>query len=742
MAFNINTVAVSQFSPVIDEALISDWSFDPGTLIENYHVPGAATTSPQVDFTVKDYPAIYAGDPTYSSILLRVLFIGTGGNFYDTPVTDIPLNGSVYEADLSNGLSFSYQTIYQNLDVNNPQSGVDTRSITLRIIGVAPNGSETILDFRQILVKTYFLSVNQILFQQDSLSFFHTQGNSLPSAKTITIYSATALVLTLNPVLDLISPTPVDTLTAFGQTLYLFNAPANGQLDIQVRPNSTIEDIIDQLTIIDAGLSAFYAENGIIQAEDAIPLTYFTSSDGSTNISPSVLNYFVIVGVQETPTQTISVSSVAQWDITHPTWLTASTDSINGVGTVDFTVIDSNNLTPGIYQGEILFTRAGDVITVNVFLEVVEHVQLNLSERLFNFTDENENFTQIFSQDNTDIAEIDLEIAEIGYPVSNLPPKSFKYQTGFFNNRSKIHIGEIVRRSTYKLRQINLENLFQQYLTTVFIPTLAIDYYSPIATNIKLAKLNDDLTPTDVLEEYDVSFFLGRRPLIVNNFAFLQAEQITQRVFKDSTVIVNFMSYLSVQFQVFLNGALNFSSNQQFQSLKARGYMLRFTNYNIGDVIDVKAALFDLTGQSAELVPDIQESFIVFPDGKHLNTIIYADEYGCFRFYDFSGDWQISSEYEFVESSKYENLVEALRNEDSKKIQGITLNTGFIPADNQYFLDLIIRSKMAWLVTDKTNIVELTAQTKSFTNFDSDQELYAYDLSFKINRTHDFKNYS
>jgi len=744
MAFNINTATVSQFSPVIDEALISDWSFSPGEVIENYHLPGASTTSPQVDFTVKDYPGIYANDPVYDSILLRVGFFNVGGDFYDTPVTDIPLNVDVYEADLSNGLEFSYQTIYQNLDVNNPVSGIATRFITFNVIGVAPSGAETVLDFKNLIVRTFFLSVTQIQIQEDSLSFFHTQGDTLPAAKTIRVYCPVDFYFTPAAVLDLISPTPDDSATGFGQTWYLFNAPAAGYLDIQVRPNIDIENIVDQLTTVDIGISAFYVEDTIIEGQDAIPLTYFTSSDGVPSITPNVLNYFVIVGIEENQTQSIDVTSVDEWDITYPTWLTASTDSITGVGTVDFTVINSNNLIPGVYHAQITFTRVSDSleIVVNAFLEVVQNIQLNLNERGFNFTDENQNFTQLFTQNNTDVAEIDVEVAEIGYPVSNLPPKNFSYQVGFFNNRSKIHIGEIVRRSTYKLQQINLETIFTTYLTTVFIPTFAIEYYSPIATGINLTILDENLIPTDVQEEYSVGFFLGRRPLIRNNFAFLNAEQITQRVFKNSTAIVNFISYISTQIQVFRNNSLVFTSNQQFQTLKARGYMLRFNNYEIGDLIDVRAALYDLTGQTALLVPEVKESFIVFPEGKHLNTIVYADEYGCLRFYDFSGDWKVTSKYDYVESAGYKNLTEYLRNEDVTKLQGLTLNTGFIPKDNQYYIDLIIRSKMAWLVTDKENIVELVPQTQDFTNSDSDQELYAYDVAFKINRTHDFKNYS
>ena len=77
------------------------------------------------------------------------------------------------------------------------------------------------------------------------------------------------------------------------------------------------------------------------------------------------------------------------------------------------------------------------------------------------------------------------------------------------------------------------------------------------------------------------------------------------------------------------------------------------------------------------------------------------------------------------------------------EVQNITINTGFIPKDNQYYIDLIIRSRKAWLLNNNTEpLVELVAQTKELTNTDSDQELYAYDVTFQINRTHDFQNYS
>jgi len=122
---------------------------------------------------------------------------------------------------------------------------------------------------------------------------------------------------------------------------------------------------------------------------------------------------------------------------------------------------------------------------------------------------------------------------------------------------------------------------------------------------------------------------------------------------------------------------------------------------------------------------------------------VYEDEYSVPQLFDFCGDWRFSSENEIIQSKDVINLVESIKNEKSIKTISLVMNTGYIPASNQIYLEQVRNSKNCWLLANATEpLVELVPKAYTMVNYDSDLDLYQYDVEFQINPTNDLQNYS
>lgn len=750
MSYNIPTSSSPQFSPVTDLPAIGDWVFNQPLNIVEYYTPGTSFPSPiSIDFTVPDVLTAYEDSTAFDHFLVRWAWNTLEGPaIWRSLSTDIDdgVAGTTSQ-EITTTLDFNITLSFQNLDWIVPSAEDNYRvsgNIRLQVIGVRANVSLRLLYEEVFNIKLYYILPNTINLVPDSLVFNHIAGNALPAGKTLTIYHAQECVIWLTD--NRFEATGAGTATEVGTTgtyTYTIVSPASNVSTIAIVPKAGIEDIQDEVVTIEDAVVGFVVDENNSPIYDQTSISFFTSSDGSSSVSPQQLTFFSIIGVEDAAPQSIEVISPHNSSISAPPWLLLSADTLSGVGSIEVIPMAAANFLPGIYTDVITITIDGVDFEVNVQLEVVQNIQLNLSQTGFNFTDDNQAFTQIFTPDDSNQLQLEVTIPQIGYPTTFQEDQTFNYLTGFLNNRTKIHVGEIVRRALYKITKADFVSIFQSFIAGNFPALQMFEFYSAPNISLQLSVVDDTGVAQSTQESFsNIQFILGRPPIVSNGFAFLQAKPVTQRVFKNSVASVNYLAKASVLFNIVKNNVLLSSHIHSFSGLKTRGFLKAFKNYEPGDVIKITASYLTLFSGVISNI-EAEEKYIVYPEGKHLNTIAYADEYGCVSLYDFSGDWNIESEYQFTESTRYQNLVEFFRNENTDKVQGITLNTGFIPKDNAYFIDLIIRSGMAWLTTNGTeDVVELVPQTKKLTNTDSDQELYAYDVTFKINRTHDFQDYS
>lgn len=738
MAFNINTSQNPQFSPAPTGPAIQDWSFDVPSTVERFYIPGQSLPpNIVINVNVRDYPTLLQDDNTYSSIILKVLFIFTSGD-WNTVSTNIDVNGS----DLSSSLDYQYTIAFQNLSSNLPPQGTNLFSgaVLFRVLGVRQdNGFLELLGQNSRQIKLFYIFNDFLAILPNQINFNHILNDPLPSSKTFQVLCTVPFWISVEKSFDLVgfdSSNALDLGTAYW---YQMQPDPSGITSFEVVPNEAIEDVVDEVVTVGEALIAFTLdENNLVLYQEPTSISYFTSSTGEILITPDELTFFMIIGLDEDVSQTVSIASPFQANISAPSWLILSTNQIQNFGDLIVEPISSSNFEPGIYEDQVTITVDGIDYFIYVQLEVVQNIRLNLTQTGLNFTDENTRFTQLFSLEQTNQAGINVNISDIGYPSAFRPDKNFNYTTGFFNNRSKIHIGEIVKRSVHKINLADFKITFESYFEGNFNTFTLLKYYNVIRVGLILSILDQNGLTGTVQEEFnDLNFILGRKPLVKDRFAFLNAKPVPLRVTKNSLSVVNYVSDQLRKLYLWKNGSVISSFNHPFNEFRIYGILIVFDDYNIGDRLKLSET------NTALIADEIKQEFIVFPEGKQSNHIFFADEYGVVRAFEFTGDWSIGSEYNFIESSRYQNLVEFFRNENTVKVQNITINTGWIPKSNQYYVDLIIRSGMAWLTTNDTeNVVELVPKSKELSNTDSDRELYAYDVTFKINRSHDLQNYS
>ena len=87
-------------------------------------------------------------------------------------------------------------------------------------------------------------------------------------------------------------------------------------------------------------------------------------------------------------------------------------------------------------------------------------------------------------------------------------------------------------------------------------------------------------------------------------------------------------------------------------------------------------------------------------------------------------------------------MIDYIKSVDSKNVQKISLNTGFIPKSDRQIIMSLLASKRLWVYIDENNLVEMVNETKSIVYDDIDRELISFDLEFTINKKRHEENNS
>lgn len=748
--FPDNTHVITNFDPIPGQtSSIQDIEFSLPDIFrdEAFYVPDATGTIPDRAFTV-DVPNMpqLLGTDVYSEFRLFTLISPiasqriNGRITYNTAIPNFdnintPENGLLLDGSQ---LSFPVTLQYQNLETGiYDEEGAIYLPVLYYIYALRiSDGTWVRIKFKQVRHKLQKVLANNFYISPNKVEFNHAVSNTTRPVVTTKLYPGSPVLVSLKDDFELIGnniPTPS---FVFGQVVWAFSSIT----ELQVRLKESADARLDELRTDDIIFEVFFQNNypgsikylrGDILVSSTIEFTF----------QPQMLNFLMILGANNNFSKTLQVFGNGPWSLGSPSWLSLSTTSGIGVGSVDVEPIDEEYFIPGIYQNDMILTANGKEYKIPVRLKVAERFELGLSKSGLNFTDENQALTKIY---NNSFAEryvlVDVEIPQIGYPYATQQPKTFQYRLGFFQNETNIHIGEIVKRSLIHIDAQVVFDLLSGYIQNGVISTNLLEYYKPSSVRVNMQLFNaSDNSLIEAQEHKLIRFITGRNPFFEDNLALLRDKNVEQKVSKNSVRLINFVTRKNLVLEVYKNGQLNESYQENISVERLYGLVVSFEAFEIGDEIEYRLYSNAITGSN-----NFQgQTFIVYPEGKHFNQVVYEDEYRVPQFFDFCGDWRFSTENELIQSTDVINLVEAIQNEKSVKSHSLVMNTGYIPATNQIFVEQLNSSRNCWLLGNETEpIIELVPKAYNMVNYDSDLDLYQYEVEFQINPTNDLQNYS
>ena len=743
MPYNINLDPTQSYSESTSNDLpYVDWDFSPGETITITHVAGQPNPDPlDVAIIIKDFLAIDPSDD--NSYHVRVFqsanmpYVLSGE--LSTAMTADPIIG--YQLTSSN-LEVVSTINFQDMSILSEgwhNSGVE---INVHKKPASSSGPWTFVEEKFLRIKINVINSQSILVLPEALNFSHVLGEALPASQNIEVtVPGTFFIRAYTPFVLSGGNITVVSSTAL-QTTY----SGSGAQTLTVSLTASVEP----LTVGAYEMSLDYYINTYPNNSGSVGLNLFVFEENAIFVNPEQLEFSAIPYIYEADIQQLFIQAPGAITVTGPLWLNLFNDSGTNNLAVTVKPVLSNNLSIGVYEGVITIAANGITLEVPVVYNVLDNMDLQLLTDGINFTDNLKAISTFYSTaDFKVILDLRTKIYNYGSLISS--EKTIQYKLAIFNNQTQFLVGKPLNNIMAELEDlhdINMDNLSpNSFYDNV---TFFRNYYLPAEVNLQVGFLEYSAeSPTGTTTAIGVIvgglyFLKGRKPLkLFPNAVILDFYSEPLRVTPNSFALFNFYKTQNHSLRVYKNNEFIISLPHNIGSHKVFAHRHQFSNYAPGDVIEIRLY------KNLETLPDdafyenssnyLSQKYIVFPEGKRSYHIGWESEYGCLDLMEFTGDITFKLGYESKVVDSIKNFVKRLRKVDSKRSQTVTINTGFILKNNTKQLDGLLDAGRAWIMSDTEESVALVPIGKTLANYDSDQELYGYDVEFQINLNDDNK---
>jgi hypothetical protein len=740
MPYNINLAPIQSYSISSENGLaFIDWSFDPEVFRIDYLQGSANLSSVDVATIIKDYLALDTSGDTYH--ITDILFVATSS------VNTLPIiiSGEIMSAITADPV-LGYEITNINLEV--------TTTVSFQDLGLLPEGLHSyninfLVQRKNFLGELYFVAIKTLVVHinvvspgtvvigSPALTFAHIIGEALPAAQTIEIQASGSFSISVNDANYFYSGgNLVD--VGLDPSGSIRNYTGSGSQTILINLKSGIDNL-------EVGVHTNFIKLTGPNNIKFRPIFLYIFSENSANIIPEGLEFMAIKNVEEAEPQNIQITCPGAISVSGPLWLTIFDANGDFANTSIIKPVLSNNLSAGVYEGFISVNANGIVYPVPVTYTITDNVSTGFIEDGINFTDDYNTISDFYNQQEF---KVSLQLDVFSYNYESLFPDltNLTYALGLFNNRADFFIGRSLNNIMAELEDLqsinlgNLENFLPDDASN-FVRT----YYKPAQLDFRVefvhqndANLNEEFIYRNIL------FIKGRKPLkTFRNTAILNYHLEPLRVTPKSIALLNYYKTENHEVRIYRNGELELTFGQFVFSDTLFARRLLFNNYTPGDVIEARIYRDLETDVSAIFYENeanyISQKYIVFPEGKQSYHIGWEDEYGCLDLMEFTGDIAFEMGYESNVIKGYKRFKEYLRKIDSRRSQDLSINTGFVLKENPKRLDSLVNSERAWLFSGSEDGIPLVPFTKGLPNYDSDRELYSYEIEFKINLNNDNK---
>ncbi len=708
--------------------LVNEWVFNPPSIIKINHVLGDPIPLPVIiDTYIKNYLSFESSD----KIIVRVRNITSNNTPWAVlsgPIVDETPEAPIGVLDKSgyllaeNNLHVTNTVTFQN--IQGLTSGKYWGLIDFQIYDVSDANLEPVfidqIDISYLLTvsKTPILSVTP-----SSLVYSMLRGDELPSAQSLNITAPGSWVATVDKKVTLSEASAIDNSTPT-QTII----SGVGNKTVSVGLSSDIDSISGNI----------YNTAVIIKNNDgfeiAISLKVMIFEEDIFLFNSTQLIFNAVKGYAEAKPQSFEVSGFGAFTIKSPSWLSIDLTSGTHTGVFIATPISANNLSSGKYEDNIIVSSGNKdhKLPVTYIIEGIVSTELDGGD--FNFSRDLQYLNiRNGNRDIDNIVKLILTIKVYDYISHKLKEIVLPSIIPFFEYGAALHIGEITERlfkKPYTLKAFDYENLIAS-------PSQFFEVYKPasVNANIKIIKRSTATT----IEEHnllDMKFISGKKPsTFLNNRCLLSNNNFTKRVTKTSREILSFLvPFGGYTVTIKKNTTVSkIVSTQSTGSANIIRYAFNFSEFEPGDLIVVEI----ISGNKS-----YKKSYQLIPEGDYSNHIAFVNQFKVLELIEFTGGYNVNSNISHIKHTYYKNMVEVIESLRSDKSATFHINTGAIFKTDQITIDELLRAKKAWLLFKDKPAIELIPKDKKLTNFDSDQELYDFEVEFDINRSHDAENYS
>lgn len=719
-----------------------EWSFSPGSFLEvPSFIGGSDPSNIVLSIQIKNYIALL-GTETYSEFRVYM----SVSWFQLPPITEYasfsgPLFGAGINGFLLTQSNLNQETTIQFQNLELIPEGFHQLRINHEVKGKLANGS-----FETIASQPYYLTLNRLSYYDLALvpqiiNFHHVIGQPLPTDKSIKIHSNGLFNITCGKHISLSG----GNLALVANNDGLKNYGGSGTQTAAISLDNSIETEGEQLPYYVSNIEVFnfqgYSDASLVRTTQLTGVNY--------SVTPLLLSFKSIKEVLEASEKFVTLTGIGTYTIvSKPSWLTVSPMSGDNSQSLLVKPISSQNLFEGEYTGDITINTSSGNFTVNVVLEVSGLYELGFDSEGINFTNDLETITKVnipslFQSTSSQAVHLSLEalVFDYGLPNTEVKTASFKKATikGYVNYFSGNTIRKMMK-SLEDLSDIGL-TIFNVFAAPTFFPVHV--YYEACRAKMSFT-INPDI-PLSTLPESvseNVKFLKGRRPSrIRDGYGIIDANNSPIRVTSSGRAMFNcYRESISRVIRFYKNGVLYDVNHADTNSATLFGVRLNFSQFSACDVIEARIYKTLFTGGELEYV---SQKYIMFPEGNNSYHIGWENEHGLLELMEFTGDYEINTEYKNLSTTTFKDYVESTTNIGFIKDTMLTANTGWLLKSNLDRINSLSSAKRAWLFYDDSELpISLYLKNKKVQNVKSDKQLTAFQIEFQINPTNELENYT